>query len=485
MMNIKKVGIIGAGTMGCGIAAQLANANIPVVLLDIVTPDLPPEEQHDPAARNRLVQTLFNRMATGKPPQLGHPNRAKMITPGNTEDDFGLLAECDWVIEVIIEKLAPKQALMQRLQATCHPNAIISSNTSGIPIAEIAADCEPHFRKRFLGTHFFNPPRYLKLLELIPTQDTAPEVVEMMKQFGHETLGKTVVICKDTPNFIANRFGSVTTAYIVETVLSGGYSVAETDLLLGELIGRPKTAFFRLSDLIGLDVRRNVWENLYPAIPADPYREGLKNPAAWALFDEMTERGWLGNKSGQGFYKKMMVDGQREFWTLDLTDFDYKPAEKSSFASVNAVKKNRNTVERIQALLAADDRGAQLVKKVIFNMFAYAAHVAPQIAYSLKDVDRAITGGFNYEFGAFELWDALGVADTAAQMKANGFEVAAWVEHMLAAGHERFYVGDSVYSFTSQQYEPAPIDPLHIPIAQLRAEKDPIASNERDRKSVV
>ncbi len=479
--KIRKVGIVGAGTMGAGIAAHLANSDIPVILLDIVTPNLSDEEQFDPVARNRHVQTLFDRMANGRPAQLGHPERAQMITLGNIEDDFDQFADCDWVIEVIVEKLEPKRQLMARLERVCKPNAIISSNTSGIPIAEIGAGLPEGFRARFLGTHFFNPPRYLKLLEIIPTEDTAPEIVTQLSNFARNTLGKGVVLCKDTPNFIANRFGAITGSFVAETALANGYSVADTDALLGPLIGRPKTGYFRLADLVGLDVRSNVLNNLYDAIPHDPYRSLLKSETFWQVFDRMIENGWLGNKAGQGFSKKMMVDGKRQFWTLDTADFEYKPAQLTVYPAVEAVASNRSVVERVRHLLDADDEGAWLVRRVIFNMLEYAAYSAPEIAYSLADVDDVVRWGFNYELGPFELWDALGAAKIAEQMEAEGHTVADWVKEMLAAGQDSFYTTAGVYDFGSggvrNQYEVSPFlsaDSRHFQISDFT----PLESNE-------
>ncbi len=449
-MTIKTVGIIGAGTMGSGIAAHLVNSGLRVVLLDMLTPNLPAEDENDFGARNHLVSTLFERMVNGRPVQLGRPELASRVKLGNIEDDLGMLAACDWVIEVIIEKLAPKQELMAKLEAICKPDAIISSNTSGIPISQIAAECSPEFRARFLGTHFFNPPRYLKLLEVIPTADTDPAIVKQMVEFGSQTLGKGVVLCKDTPNFIGNRFGAITGAFIAKTALDGGYPIADVDMLVGPLIGRPKTGYFRLADLVGLDIRASVLKNLYPAIPHDPYRELLVSDSFWPLFDKMMGNGWIGNKAGQGFIKKMMVDGKREFWTLDPSDFEYKPTVTTSYPSVESVKNERSVVARVKGLLAAEDRGAQLVRAVIFNTLEYASHVAPEISYSLADIDNTVRWGFNHEIGPFELWDGLGVAETAAQMEAAGHRVPDWVKQMLDSGRSSFYTEDGVYGYDGQ-----------------------------------
>jgi len=465
--QINKVAVIGAGTMGGGISAHLANAGIPVVLLDIVTPNLSEEEKRDPAARNRLVENLYERMVKAKPANLANKDRANLITIGNMEDDFDLVADADWVVEVIIERLDLKQALMARLEETCKPQAIISSNTSGIPIHQIAEGRSENFKKHFLGTHFFNPPRYLKLLEIIPTPDTDPEVTQFMAEFGRDVLGKGVVICKDTPNFIGNRFFSVAASYGIERAFEQGFSIAEVDTLTGPTIGRPKTATFRLLDLVGLDVMAHVNSNLYPAIEDDAYREVLNADKASTVMGQMIDNGWLGNKSGQGFYKKTFVNGQREFWTLNPDTMEYEATPKIRFDSVGAVRKLENLGQRLASLLEFDDRASNYVRDLLYYGFAYAAYVAPEIAYKLSDVDDAMRWGFGHEAGPFELWDMLGVAETAEKMEEAGLEVADWVKEMLAAGHKSFYRDGAVYDFNSGSYEAREIDKNIIILSDL------------------
>ena len=451
--RIDKVAVIGAGTMGGGIAAHLANIGIPVVLLDIVPPNLTEAEQHDPVARNRIVQTLYDRMVKARPANLARPDRADLITLGNTEDDFDQLADCDWIVEVIIEQLAPKQALMARIEAIRKPGSIISSNTSGIPIHEICEGRSDDFKAHFLGTHFFNPPRYLKLLELIPTPHTASDVLDFMVAFSRDVLGKGVVVCKDTPNFIANRFFSVVGSYGIEYALQNDYSIAEIDAITGPLIGRPKSATYRLMDLVGLDVMGHVNRNLYDAIPHDPYRDILKGEQSARVIGHMLAEGWLGNKSGQGFYKKVMVSGERDFWTLNPDTYEYEAAGKVRFDSVGKVRKIEELGPRLRALLQEDDRAVTYVRDTLLYTLAYAAHVAPEIAYSLQDVDHAVCWGFAHEAGPFQIWDMLGVAETVAEMEAAGLEVAGWVKEMLAAGHSSFYTNGSYYDFTGKQYK--------------------------------
>jgi 3-hydroxyacyl-CoA dehydrogenase len=479
--RIDKVGIVGAGTMGGGIAALLANIGIPVVLLDIVPPDLGDAERANPAARNRIVNSLYDRMTKAKPANLARADRGDLITLGNLEDDFNKLADCDWIIEVIVEQLEPKQALMERIEVIRKPGTIVSSNTSGIPINQIAAGRSDAFRAHFLGTHFFNPPRYLKLLEIIPTAATSPDVVAFMKAFGSDVLGKGVVVCKDTPNFIGNRFFAVASSYGLEYALENGYSIAEVDAITGPTIGRPKTATYRLLDLVGLDVMAHVNNNLYAAVPKDSYREMLRPARATALMEKMVANKWLGNKSNQGFYKQTTVNGQREFWTLNPTTMEYEATPKIRFDSIGAVRNVEDLGERLRKLLQFEDRAATYLRKLLYYGFAYAAYVTPEIAYRLSDVDDAMRWGFGHEAGPFEMWDMLGVRESVEKMEAEGFEVAPWVKEMLAAGHDCFYRANGhreVYDFGSKQYKPLDTDAKIIRVADLRAAGKEIERND-------
>ncbi|MEM7111498.1 MAG: 3-hydroxyacyl-CoA dehydrogenase/enoyl-CoA hydratase family protein [Chloroflexota bacterium] len=475
--RIDKAAVIGAGTMGGGIAAHLANIGIPVVLLDIVPPNLSDDEKANPKARNKIVKSLYDRMAKARPANLARKDRGDLITIGNLEDNFDKLADCDWIVEVIIEQLAPKQALMERIEAIRKPGSIITSNTSGIPITQIAEGRSDDFKAHFLGTHFFNPPRYLKLLEIIPTADTAPEVLDFMADFGRDVLGKGVVICKDTPNFIANRFIAIVGSYASEYALQNGYSIAEVDAITGPLIGHPKTATYRLTDLVGLDVMWHVNNNLYPAIAHDKYRETLKGEKSNALNDKMMENKWLGNKTGQGFYKKAMVNGKREFHTLNPETMEYANAGKPRFDSVGAVRKIEDLGERLQALLAHDDRAAEFVRATTYFMLAYSSYVTPEIAHSIKDVDDANRWGFAHEAGPYEIWDMLGVQETAVKMEEAGFEVADWVKEMLANGNDSFYKNGSHYDFKTQSYSEG-ISDKNITVAGLRENGSEVERND-------
>ena len=475
--SIRKAAVIGAGTMGGGIAAHLANIGIPVVLLDMVPRDLSEAEKDNPKARNRIVQSLYDRMAKARPANLARKDRGDLITLGNLEDDFDLLADCDWIVEVIIEQLAPKQALMARIEAIRKPGSIVTSNTSGIPINEIANGRSDDFRAHFLGTHFFNPPRYLKLLEIIPTPDTDPDVVDFMVQFGSETLGKGVVVCKDTPNFIANRFIAIVGSYLAEYALENGYTIAEVDTITGPLVGHPKTATFRLTDLVGLDIMMHVNSNLYPAIPHDPYREILKGEKSTGLNSKLAEKGWLGNKSRQGFYKQVRVAGKREFHTINPETLEYFNPPKARFESVGKVRKIEDLGERLRKLLEYDDRAANFVRDTTYYMLAYAAYVTPEIAHSIVDVDNANRWGFAHEAGPFEIWDMLGVAETVEKMEAAGLEVASWVKEMLAAGQGSFYADGRYYDFQTKQLSPKPIDKNIVTVAGLHDAGKEVARN--------
>jgi 3-hydroxyacyl-CoA dehydrogenase len=320
--KIEQAVVIGAGTMGAALAAHIANAGIKTALLDIVPTQLTPEEEargltlDDPKVRNRIVNEGWGRCLKARPANLFSGEIADLVTLGNLEDDFALVGEADWILEAIIERLDIKQKLMTRIDEVRKADAIVSTNTSGIPIHQIADGRSEDFQQHFLGTHFFNPPRYLKLLEIIPHEKNSADLIEFVKDFCTKILGKGVVICKDTPNFIANRVLSIAGSYGINYALENGYSFEEVDVITGPAIGRPKTATFRLNDLVGIDVMAHVSNNLYEAIPHDPHRDVLVHPKTVDLVSKMIEKGWLGNKVGQGFYKKTMVDGERQFWIL-------------------------------------------------------------------------------------------------------------------------------------------------------------------------
>lgn len=442
---IRRAVVIGAGTMGAQIAAHLANAGVRATLLDVIPQSLTEAETaagqslDDRPVRDRIVRAGLERARRARPAAFFSPRAETWITIGNLDDDFEAVAEADWIVEAVIEQLEPKRALMARIDALRRDDALVSTNTSGIPVSQIADGRSASFRSHFLGTHFFNPPRYLKLLELIPTPDTEPEVMDFFECFGQHRLGKGVVRCKDTPNFIANRLGSVGGAFVLDFALQHGYSVEEVDALTGPLIGRPKTATFRLLDLVGSDVSMGVRRNLAQALPQDQAIPYLSAPEADRLAQTMLDRGWLGNKTGQGFYKTVPTEDGKEFWPLNLKSLEYEAPAHPRFEGVAAVKDLPTPVERIQALLAQDDRAGEFVKNVTYFSLAYASYRVPEIADTPAPIDDAVRWGFNHELGPFELWDALGVAKTSAAMREAGYEPAAWVTAMLNRGVESFY----------------------------------------------
>jgi 3-hydroxyacyl-CoA dehydrogenase len=398
------------------------------------------------------------------------------------EDNIDWLSEADWSIEVIVERLDIKQKLMARIEEVRKPGSIVSTNTSGIPIEDIAEGRSDDFKAHFLGTHFFNPPRYLKLLEIIPHEQTKPEIVELMKRFSARTLGKGVVICKDTPNFVANRFISLVGGYALNYALDNGYTVEEVDALTGPIIGHPKTASFRLFDLVGIDIMAHVNANLYPAIPNDPYRKELKHEKAAALTRAMLDRNWLGNKTGQGFYKRVDTAEGRQFWVLDPGTMEYQPPAKPRFASVDKHKGVEDAGERIKLLCAEKDRAGQFTWATTAFGCNYAASLVPGVAEDILSIDNANKWGFGHELGPFEIWDALGVAESVARMEAEGMSVTPWVKEMLAAGRVSFYRKENGqlhhYDPASKDYVAAKADPRTISLKDVKAnEKRVIASN--------
>jgi 3-hydroxyacyl-CoA dehydrogenase len=487
--NIERVVVIGAGTMGAAIAAHLANAGIKSTLLDIVPRELTEGEKakgltlEHPAVRNRIVNEGWQRCLKARPANLFSPSLADLVTQGNLEDDFGAVGEADWIIEAIVERLDIKQKLMARIDEVRKPHAIVSTNTSGIPVHDIAEGRSDSFKQHFLGTHFFNPPRYLKLLEIIPHEQNSPQLLEFMRHFCTRTLGKGVVFCKDTPNFIANRILSITGSFGINYALDHDYTVEEVDAITGLAIGRPKTATFRLNDLIGADVMAHVSSNLYEAIPHDPYRDALKHPKAEALIGGMVERGWLGNKTEQGFYRKTMVEGKKEFWILDPESFEYFAPKDPKFDSIQKGRSIDDTAKRLEHLAYAGDRAGEYVWHLLSRMVLYAASVVPEISDDIISLDNACKWGFMWELGPFETWDAIGVRGSVERMQAEGLTIPAWVEKMLQQGIESFYqVGDGgvmgYYDLKAEKYVPMPVDPDMISISAMKAQGKELHSND-------
>ena len=471
--RIRRVAVLGAGTMGAAIAAHCANAGLEVDLLDIA-PDEPD------AGKNDIVEAGFDRMKSARPAALMSEAVAGRISLGNFDDDFDRVAEADWVLEAIVEKLEPKRQLMERVESVAKEAAIISSNTSGIPLHRIAEGRSPGFRRRFLGTHFFNPPRYLKLLEIIPTADTDPDIVEFVRDFGERVLGKGGVIAKETPNFIGNRLGSFTGMQSASYALENGYGIEEVDAITGPLIGHPKTATFRLNDQVGLDIAVGVAENLYEAAPEDESREEFK---PHPKLKEMLDKNLLGNKTGAGFYKRDKRDGKTVFDVLDLTTFEHHPPENPKIPIAQEAQKQGDLGARLRFLIgkADHDRHARFIRDTLLPYMAYASRRVPEISDTLEDVDRAMEWGFVHQTGPFRTWDLLGVRETVERLEAMDIEVAPWVKEMLDGGDESFYKNEGtrelVYSPVEKGYEPVREDPMVISLERLREEGKEIARN--------
>lgn len=482
--SIKKAAVIGSGTMGGGIAALLAGVGVDVLLLDIPAKGT---QQGDPAAkRNAIVADNLKKLQGMRPAQLFAAADSARLKTGNTEDDLGKLADADWIIEVIVEKLDIKQALMAKLAEVVKPTAIVTSNTSGLPIHKIAEGLPEEFTRRFLGTHFFNPPRYLNLLEIIPHDGTDPEVTAFIMKFGKDVLGKGVVLCKDTPNFIGNRFMSMSGMQAMNYAIDHGYTVEEVDALTGPLIGRPKTATFNLNDLVGFDIAVGVARNLYPAIPDDPAREVLANPKTAALSDELLKRNWLGRKTNQGFYlMKKGAGGEKEFWALNLDTLEYEAPKAVEFDSVKAHGRVKPLGERIKRLIASDDRAGQYLFHLHAFYLAYASYRVPEITDSIVNIDNAQKWGFAHEMGPFEIWDAIGVAESIEKFEAAGYPVSDWVKNLVASGKSTFYQRDAAgvvigyYSPQAGDYVAVETDSKVYKLADIRARKtDVVAEND-------
>ncbi|WP_250121367.1 3-hydroxyacyl-CoA dehydrogenase/enoyl-CoA hydratase family protein [Chroococcidiopsis sp. CCMEE 29] len=415
--------VLGAGVMGSQIAAHLANAGLTVYLLDLPA---------NTSNKNELVETSFKKALKLSPPIFFTEKTARRVILGNFDQHFHLVAQVDWVIEAVMENLGIKQQLMERLEGVIGEDTIVSTNTSGLPIRAIAKGRSDSFRKRFLGTHFFNPPRYLKLLEVIPTTDTDPQVLERVKWFGRLHLGKGVVVAKDTPNFIANRIGVYVTMLGLRALIEQAYTIEEIDTLTGTIAGRPKSATFRTADLVGLDTLMYVADNLYPAIPHDESREVFRVPE---LLRKLVETGTLGAKTGQGFYKKQ----DRQILSLNLKTLTYEPAKPLNLGDIAAIDKIPDLGDRLRALYRDPSRAGAFFRQSTLQMLGYSAFRIPEIADSPADIDRAMRWGFGWELGPFEIWDALGFETVLADMKAAGIPVPEWVERMQYTGVGGFY----------------------------------------------
>ncbi|RAJ98217.1 3-hydroxyacyl-CoA dehydrogenase [Larkinella arboricola] len=441
--SIRRVAVLGSGIMGSRIAAHFANIGVDVLLLDIVPNALTPAEEakgltlDKPAVRNRIVNDAFQNLLKASPAALYSPKFASRITLGNFDDNLQDIGKYDWVIEVVVERLDIKRSLYERVEQYRKPGTLITSNTSGIPMHLLTEGRSEDFRQNFCGTHFFNPPRYLRLLEIIPGPDTDPAIVDFLMKYGDLYLGKTTVLCKDTPAFIANRLGIYAMIQTIRVAEEMGLTVEEVDKLTGPVVGRPKSGTFRLSDVVGLDTTVNVATNLLKVLTNDESKDGFQLPS---VMQKLMENKWLGDKTGQGFYKKIKDEkGQSVILALDLKTFEYKPSQKVKFATLEGTKSIDNLKKRFSVLLAGQDQAGEFYRKTFADQFRYASYRIPEVADELYRIDAAITAGFGWQLGLFETWDAIGLRKGIELIESMGEKPAPWVYEMLEAGFESFY----------------------------------------------
>lgn len=433
--TIKKVAVLGSGVMGSRIACHFAGVGVQTMLLDMIPKGM--EESTKPAERNKLVNDALAAAIKSNPSPVYTKDVVKKITTGNFTDNMKDIANCDWVIEVVVERLDIKQQIFEQVEKYRKPGTLITSNTSGIPINMMAEGRSDDFKKHFCGTHFFNPPRYLRLLEIIPTKYTDPAIVDFLMNYGDLILGKTTVLCKDTPAFIANRIGVFGMMAIMNTMEKMKLTVDEVDALTGPIIGRPKSATFRTGDVVGLDTLVKVAKGVADNCPDDEAKHLFTIPA-W--LQKMIDNNWLGDKTGQGFFKKTKgAGGEKEILTLNLQTMEYGPRVKPKFASVDAAKPIDDLKTRIKMLCSGSDKAAEFYKTFHYALFSYISHRIPEISDELYRVDDAMMAGFGWEIGAFETWDVLGVAKQTEALKAAGYTVAPWIDEMLAKGNTSFY----------------------------------------------
>lgn len=469
--KIRTAAVIGSGVMGGGIAALLAGAGIKTLLLDIVPFDLKDDEKDDPVARNRIAQAGLDTVKMSRPALLMQQKDVDLITIGNLEDDFDKLADCDWIVEVVVENLKIKQDLFKRIEPVRKAGSIVSSNTSGIPLKAMSADFSEEFRQHFLGTHFFNPVRYMKLLEIIPGEQTLPEILDFMADFGERVLGKGIVWAKDTPNFVGNRIGVQGIVKAMQLMLEDGLTIPEVDALFGPAMGRPKTAMFKTSDLVGLDTLGHVASNTYDLVVDDEARDSFKMPD---FVTEMIAKGLLGKKAQSGFYKTDLTPEWKKIRkVIDPATLEYAEYEKPDLPCLAAAKAAKSLPEKMQAVVYGDDRGAQFAWKTVAHNLIYAANRIPEISDTIVEIDNAMKWGFNFEMGPFETWDAIGLEKSVARMETDGLAVPKHIKAMLAAGHTAFYKNDggriSYYDFASGSYKDLVVSANIISLAGLKA----------------
>ena len=475
---IKKVAVLGSGVMGSRIACHFANIGVEVLLLDIIAMQLTEDEKKIPALRNKLVNDSLQMAIKQNPSPVYSQKVIKKITTGNFEDDLAKIKDADWIIEVVVENLQIKQQLFEKVDGIRKTGTLITSNTSGIPIHQMIEGRSDDFKKHFCGTHFFNPPRYLKLLEIIPTPSTASEVVDFLMDYGDRYLGKTTVLCKDTPAFIANRIGVFSIMAVLKVMEQLGLSIDEVDALTGPISGRPKSATFRTADVVGIDTLVKVAKNTYNDCPNDESRDMFAVPA---YIDKLIENKWLGDKTGSGFFKKTKnAEGKSEIHVINLNTFEYAPSVKAKFATLEAAKPIDDLKSRIKALHHGTDKAGEFYRNVTALVNKYVSFRIPEIADELYKIDDAIKAGFGWELGPFETWDILGVEKTTQMMEANGLSPAPWVKEMIAAGCNSFYISENgkrkYYDVISKSYQVIPGADAFIALDNYRTQK-PVFQN--------
>lgn len=474
--HIKKVAVIGSGIMGSGIACHFANIGVEVLLLDIVPRELNDKEKagglslNDKVVRNRLVNESLMTALKSKPSPIYHQKFAQRITTGNLEDDIAKVAQVDWIIEVVVERLDIKKTVFENLEKYRKPGTLITSNTSGIPIKFMSEGRSEDFQKHFCGTHFFNPARYLKLFEIIPGPKTSSEVLEFLNGYGEQFLGKTAVVAKDTPAFIGNRVGIFSIQSLFHTVNELGLTVEDVDKLTGPVIGRPKSATFRTVDVVGLDTLVHVANGIYENCPDDERHELFRLPD---FINTMIDNKWLGSKTGQGFYKKVKnEDGSSEILTLDLNTLEYRSNKKANFATLELTKTIDKVVDRFKVLVAGKDKAGEFYRKSFAALFAYVSHRIPEISDELYKIDDAMKAGFGWEQGPFQIWDAIGVEAGLEMIGNEGLTVASWVPEMLDSGNKSFYSvkeGNSYfYNIPTKKVEKIPGQDAFIILDNIR-----------------
>ena len=476
--KIRTAAVIGSGVMGGGIAAILASAGVRTLLLDIVPFNLTDEQKNDPKAKNKIAKAGFDSVVMSKPALLMHSKDAALISIGNLEDDFDKIASCDWIVEVVVENLKVKQDLFKKIEKVRKPGTIVSSNTSGIPLKSMSEGLSKEFRQHFLGTHFFNPVRYMKLLEIISGEETLPEVIEFMSDFGERILGKGIVKAKDTPNFVGNRIGVQGMVKAMQLMIEDGLTIPEVDALFGPPMGRPKTAMFKTSDLVGLDTMGHVAKNTYDLVVNDEVRDSFIIPE---FVNKMIEKKLLGKKTKAGFYKTDLTpEWKKVRKVINPSTLEYEEYEKPAFPCLDEAKKAKTLPDKIKAVVYGDDKGAKFVWKAVANGLIYAANRIPEISDTIIDIDNSMKWGYNFEMGPFETWDAIGVQRAADRMEKEGFKVPAKVKEMLAAGNTSFYKTEKgkiyYYDFNAKDYKEYVVNKSIISLAALKGDNKLVKS---------